>query len=521
MYKVLLVDDVEMIIEGLKVMIDWKNLGFEICGEAYNGEEGLEKAIKYLPDVIITDIRMPIISGLELLGKIKEVAPLCKVIILSGYNDFEFAREALEKGAVAYLLKPVTSEELKEKLQKIKESIKIENVRRTEEISKSDNLQLLKNMVQDNFWISLVEGTIGDQREIQQRLETLKIKIEFKKYRMMVIFNQGQRRLTENRLVNNILQEIVPLVYFEFDSKKLIGFIKADEEINLEKKIKKVRDQSNSNLNSIVIGISDIYYDLSESNKAFSEAKESIERLIFLCQEPGKFVVYNKKLTYHPEQFKNYTKKKKAIYLNLSQSDIINYNECINSIFEDISSGTFLTITEIFSEAVNIIYFIRGIAREWSISGSLYESDEYINVDYLKSTYETHWKLKDFLIQSAQKLMDDIDLLPGTSNNVVYNKIIQYINENINVVTRDSVAENFFLNSSYFSIYFKKHSGQTFNQYLTKIRMDKAVELVLNSDMKIYDIGEAVGYNSSQHFLKLFKEYTGASPSEYKKARNK
>lgn len=521
MIKVLLVDDVEMIIEGLKVMIDWKNLGFEICGEAFNGEEGLEKTIAYLPDVVITDIRMPVINGLELIGKIKEVVPKCKVIILSGYNDFEYARTALDKGAVTYLLKPISCEELTEKLVKLKESIETENHKSVVELNKSEELLVLNSMFTDNFWICLVEGSVGDKRAVSMRMEKLKIKYDFTKYRIVVIFNKGQIPLLENKLVKDILIENEVMVYFNYDSNKLIGFIKDDIDYNIEKKINKVLHHSNENISSIIIGISECHNDLVEANHAFMEAKEGIERQVFLCQETSKLVIFNKKMRYNPDQFKNYTKKKKEIYFNLSQIDITKYCENINSLFDEIVSGTFLSISEIFSEAINITYFIRGIAREWSINNDFYENKECTNIEYLKKTYNTHWKLKKYLIQCAQKLMEDIEQLPEKSSDAVYKKIIQYINENLDKVTRDSVSDKFFMNSSYFSVYFKKRNGQTFNQYLTITRLEKAIELLLHSEMKIYDIGETIGYSSNQHFMKLFKEYTGCSPGEYRKVKHK
>lgn len=539
MYKVVLVDDDFPVRVLIKQLIDWEQNDLEIIGEAIDGEEGLEKIMKLEPDIAIVDIGMPIINGVELIKQLKERNSNCKIIVLSCHDDFQYVKQALKLGAEEYILKNlVTQEKLIEVLNNVKKEID------KEILDKQENLKI-KRWANRGMWElkqeylqQILKGIIIDKSKIKQLVEEFSIDIsynsnalvliEIDNYEDMIIkiasrnnkklFNFSIRNVIEEVLLGMEKGEVVDLngkhtaVIVNFDREKSENTIR--ERLNLLAST--IRNSINRYLDiNVSIVITEKSNDLLDLFNLYEEAHITMLQKFY----KGYNKIYwtdNKSYINNNSLYINDLEKN--IYKYVKSSDLNSIKNTMDNIVNNAVENLILP-SKVISSWLEIHIILEKICSSYDIE--LKEITDGSLVKEINRT-ETIYELRDIIINAFAKITPYFK--KNTENNTEYhaiiNEIIYYINSNyMKDINLSTVADRVGMNMAYVSHLFKQQVGESFVERLKKTRIEKAKNLLENTDETVNNIASAVGFSDRKYFSKTFKKVVGVNPTEYKKIK--
>ena len=481
-YKVLLVDDEEEVRNAIEQRINWEELGFEVIGKAQNGVKAMEIAEKLQPDVVITDIKMPYMNGLELARNLKEENPGVRILILTGFDEFEYAKEAVHLEIEEYILKPINANELSECLKRLKNVLDKEreeklNVRKLEQYY-TDSLPVL----QTNFFCSLVEGRISDS-EINKYLNDYQISLPGS-YFCCAVFHTSE---------NHVPDGMTPLLL----------------SISVQREVKeKFRGKWDCRYFSYLGNI------VMVANLGKEGAWEALSYR----------VIYGSGCSIN---IADIAPKGQGLSM---QPDDINMNDVFKAVHigvrEDIEHAVFSLVKELKDNAKTIMQYNFTVLE---IVGHLYRFCGNNHMKFedhageIKNAYEEITKMDEsalmaWLVRVALSISDELKnarnsslrYLISEAKNIVRD---EYADADLSL---DTVCSKLGVSNSYFSSIFKKEVGISFITYLTDYRMQQAVHLMLETNEKNYEIAEHVGYEDANYFGYVFKRKYGMSPSKYR-----
>ncbi len=476
MYSVLLIDDESWVMEDLKLLVDWRELGFEIVAEAFDAESARKAIEEHSPDLVISDIRMPGLSGIQLLEEYPVETRTFKALFVTAYGKFEYAKRALELGAFGYLLKPVEPNELSSTLVKIKEVLDAE-----QGISRQIDLYEKAKIV-----YSLLDS-YNSKEEIENKLKKIGITDTSKRF-ILVLVKCNMENFTKKLAVSRWNIVVIPL-----SNRRCLLFIQSKSgSLNLtgyKSIIKYLVDVYNEEDN--VIGISDVFSDFSKFKTAFLQAECALDTYFI-----NEFAVN----LYHDG-----TNELENVYKFISDFGTSN---SILILLEELPSVLVKNKTSIWNLNEVISYLIKHLGIE--IEGI--ETDTNVIVTQFPN-------LRTYLSYLYQYTNGAYKKTGGkTSSRYIIREITDYINNNYyEKLMINDLAQRFFLNPSYLSGLFKEETGKAFTTYLVECRLKKAVELLENTTLSSAEISSRVGYDDYFHFSKLFKKHIGVSPSNYRK----
>lgn len=396
MLKILMADDEEIILEGLKLLIDWEAYGFELVGTASNGTEALEKIISLEPEIVVSDIRMPEMSGLELLEKVREKKLDTSFIFLTGYDSFDYAREAIRHHALDYLLKPIRKDELVAALTRASD---VQNA-----------LLEKKRLLQS----ALISDAGGDQRSYDKESGS---SVSHRKMADIVReFSASDENIRESYLW---LQQGLAV-----DKEILDGLVHAVE----------------------VYSVEDIRNRVSELNLA---TRGMGERSVVMM------------VNYLLFELLHVAKK---LNQEVDQEEILRYT-CEMALPDIYAESSDEAIVKVFTDYAEYLAELRGSDSEGIL--------DKVEAD-IRMYYKDNLTLKDF-------------------------------------------GEKYFINASYLGQLFKAKYGVSFKAYVHKVRIEKAEELLINTNMKVYSIAEEVGYKDTDYFINHFIAAEGCTPTKFRK----
>lgn len=477
MITIVIADDEKLIRAGIsKILKDSINIPLEIL-EAKNGKEALELCVKEQPDVLITDIRMPIMDGVELMKNVSELENKPEMIVSSGYDDFVFAKAAIQSGAGSYILKPLDKKELVEAVEKA-----IALHRKTEQ---KKNEETLKNIVD--------EGRLDSTTEISG-----------------VHFDNGFYcvAVTGNHTKNILGQVLNSVDYWTLESKN--GFecvVIPREALYLI--------ETDLSLNQYVVGISAVSNNVSSLRMSKKQAVEAVLQSYFA---KANFEKVNGRY-YFPEQasessWSEIDETYEKLVAKLSISEV-----------QDILSGLkkLLTFEENNKEhsAARLYYIYNKLnANLFTRFPGWTDKDLYL---HLKSIMiENIWqygKLSEWMTCVSDYLIYLSELLKKeTSEYPFIDEALEYVKTNFTKnINMAMVANHVSINYTWFSEKFKEHTGMVFNEYLRKLRIEEACRLLEKDCYKVYEVAQKSGFGDVKYFMKTFKEEKGLSPTEWKK----
>lgn len=516
MYKLIVVDD-EIDFRGrIEHILDVIDVGFELSGMYTNGVDALDGILKYEPDLLITDIKMPFMDGMELISKVREEMPLLKVIIISGFDEFDYAKKAIDLGVISYITKPITSKSLEEILIKAKNSLDNEK----QMFNDYHTLIKFKETNYKYVYESTLSKYIGKDKissNLEKRINALDINLEYSHLCLCNFdFDNHDNDLDDEIFLREYITKEFEGEKFELFSRNenLYLLLKSNTPFILKvinKKLFMITQKAKKFINKTVsIGVSSLEETditprmmLEETRRALGirqiigggnvffydslDKSTNVEILSENDKQEIKHILRFGKIRELEEFLKNF--KNRILMSNISQENLLfGYTGIYNA-----ALSTLVSPTSFYSKLSPTDNFYVKIFNSKTIDESFK-----IIMNYLNEIFKTnHDNINNELDIRLEKIIDFINM---------------HYSEDISL---DFLADKFNLSSGYISSIFKKYKDVSLVKYVTSIRMKKAVELLETSKYKIVEVSTMVGYSEPFYFSHCFKKYYGLSPKTY------
>lgn len=532
-YKVLLADDEEEVLHSIHRQIDWDSYGFEIAGTFLNGHDVMEFLETQEADIVITDIQMPFMGGIELAKNIREKYPQIKVIIISGYGDFHYAKEAMSCQVMDYILKPVNAKELCDVLEKTRRTLE-------RELEEKKNIRILKRkyqenlpLLRENFLNRLIAG--GMRKEwIAEEIKNCGMTVGDAAYWVVALIQMEKMAGVETRggsiaepyisvYVRSLVQERFQLYHYEIfysQAGECILFgMKEPEQIEriLFRLIGIARESRKIIGVRLTAGVGKIKDRLSDIKASFEEAREA---LMFHKMARDGEVIYMGDIDMSRQTLVLFDKESRemlfaamkfgdseAIRLALSQlHDRLKSQNMSRSVCQ----GWIVSVMN----ALLLLGQKYGAAMEEIFGGvpdCLKIMNQYEDLDSFFGWMENRCLLmgKYFEQERAKKGKNIIEIAKEYTQR-------QFRDPEM---SRERAAMEIGMTAPYFSSLFKRETGEAFGDYLTRLRLEEAIRMLDETDAKIYEIAEQIGYLDAGYFSHVFKKKYGISPIQYRRQR--
>ena len=517
-YRMILIDDEAVILRGLKQLVNWDQLNVEIIGEATDGIEGLELIRRFHPEIVISDIAMPNLDGIELLKTVHNEKLGSKVIFLSGYQEFSYAKEAVKYGAEDYLLKPIGAQELEQVVEqvllKIKEEQSVHVLKKNDceaeilfqnLLQEQDRLMPLQRM-KDVFEVSdEYKGAVCAALRIGVRSTVAKE--ENKNLIRFEIFEYIQdylQKMGTGGIIKKDYNTCFILLFTENDRRKYRIFLqKLSEEIG--KRYPAL----------VLIGVGEWAGCDTKLYYLYSTAKFAAELYFFNEETYNDISKIEKEYCHSIDEYES--EKEKITQMLVKQSDSEVLVEQIVKCVKLLGAIHFGNKEVVINECILLAGSVHKTLKECGFSDENEgnDQDRFLSQIRQKSSFRQ-------LVQAFENYYDKvflkIQLLGKKNDSFEIVKIKKYIGEHYREnLTLEEIADFIGMNPSYMSTYFKKETGENFKTYLTNQRMQEALRLLNSTTMKSYEIADAIGYKDVKQFREKFKETYGMSPQQYKK----
>ena len=525
---VLIVEDEEIVRKNMCRIVDWKSLGFEDVYEAEDGQEAYVLALQVKPRLIITDIRMPNMNGLELISKLKLELPNCLIVIISGHDDFTYAQKAISLGVSDYILKPVGAKTL---TACIKEILKKNEDRYNQSFELEETKkQLFESLpiVQENFLSKLV-CTSGAKDNMDEKIDFWKISINKPPYIVIII----EPDLSD---FDSCEQEI-----YLYSTKKMVcevlgnkhtTFVNKDEKIvtlfslTESEDIYMLREYISSVMKVVQYSLKS--YLKIQSTIALGSKCTSIDTLYLsyldaLAALENKYLLGNYKIydfyDLAPTNHFFYYPQDKILdfQLIIKSCNVVRLESVLKDIFSPKSAVSLTSIMpfKIIADEI-ILFLIKAVSHTSDASEALYEDG--IKLFNKLNHYTSISEISENVLQYSQVVVHYLSHAKTKNGSIIVEQSIAYIDNNYSKsdLSLSCVAKELSVSSGYLSILFKKEKGFNFSDYVNKVRMEKSIYLLRTTRLTTYQIAEDIGFNNSHYFSLCFKKYTGVSPSEYR-----
>lgn len=538
--KVFLVEDEMVIRRGIKNSIDWEKEGYIFCGEASDGELAYPMIIKEKPDILITDIRMPFMDGLELCKLVKKELPNIKILILSGYDEFDYAKEAIRLGVTEYLLKPISSGKLLEALNGVSESIRREKEDKDLVRKYMEEMRENTEHEKQKFFEQMIAGNLSmaDALETGKKYE---MNLSAGMYNLLLFrFTLGKENRKSGELLGEAeyaIEKLTERLEYVFEFQRGVEgwafLLMADNEEQMSERVKELSkdlEEIMKNYSTIAYfgGIGQPVARLRELEESFREAERALaarftmelNRIISvedIRMAQNVDTLDDIEITSFGEIEKTRTMLEK--FLNNGAEDEIDefVDVYINELPEENLKSVLMRQYIIMDAYIVMMSFCEKIE---GIEGEMQAQSEELKNSM--KTIQTLEEIKNYIRMLLKKIIGVRDTISGRR----YSDIIEIAKDQIrktymsDEISLNTIAAEVGVSPSYFSSIFSKEMGKTFVEYLTEIRMDRAKELLMCSSMKTSEIGYEVGYKDPHYFSYIFKKTQNCTPKEFR-ARGK
>ena len=506
MIKVLLVDDEYYIRERLKIIVDWESMGFEIAGEAENGLQALSAIEELEPNLLLLDIKMPEMDGLELAKLIHQRYPDVLMIILTGFDLFEYACDALHAGVVGYLLKPVDCDALVAQLEKARESVKVREQNKW-------NMLLFRQIQQDDCLNFILFDEGEPPAELKHALQDMLTTLQSGRF---LLFHSTDRLITGELKVSiaAMLETLFADVrcYLFQPTEVTLGLCLCEgerpvSEAQLRQLCSRMRQDIAGNIR---ISISESFIGAQTMKAAYRQALLAMRESVF-C--PGDIAVYEDAFAESPREAMPLGSLRESMLLELRGGKKQQALEQIEKQFRILQQDY-----RSYHNLLLLINELNSIAVIYSNETSVFQVSDQPYFQIFLEGYDSLWEIADWFKQTFDSLYE----LKRQSKTSVQHKIIQqakrvieqhYSNPDCNL---DFVSREVQRSANYLSGLFKKVCGISVVQYITSCRMAQAQLLLKNTDCpRLTEVCEQVGYNDVFYFSRRFKQCFGVSPSEF------
>ena len=488
MYKVYLLDDEPFILEGLRYIVDWQDYGFEIVGYSNNGEYGLKEILSMDIDLVITDIMMPKMTGLELIENLIKSNYQTNFIVLSAFQEFEYAKKAISMGAQNYILKPIDIEELEKSLINIKNKLK-EKENRNKDKEVVNNSLLLKIITEKDY----------------ENIDYIKKKIKYNdEYRVGIIELKNK-----DKDINKVLKEIpyIKKYLYCIENKSKAVFI-IDGKFNDEyiEELTNIKNQITDLIDDIVyISLGQIIKDLKNINTSYESAKDISEYKIIYPN-----ISWIKEYKEKNNEYIDIDIDFEDLKSLLINKDFVNACLYIESKFNKLKEDD-LNNKKIKTKALEVFLNVYNYINESKLMKNL---SIYLENAINKNTID---EIQLELINMIKFMQTKLENTQESISPVII-KLLDHIEKNYQRdLNLKEISDSLNINSIYLGQLFQKEIGILFSDYINNFRINKAKDLLVNTSLKASEIGELVGYSNKNYFYRKFKSIVGITPSEWRK----
>lgn len=544
MYRFLIIDDEPVVREGISETIDWNEHGFELVGSCRDGREGLAAIDELRPDVVLTDVCMPFVDGLELAATIGEQYPTIKTILLTGYDEFEYAQEAVKLKVHDFLLKPITADELRVVLNALREEIDHERDYREKMARLDAQVRASLPVYRERFLNRLVEDELS-REDIVQSVDLLDIRLSGPAFTVLIVdidpvpqevtIPEGYDNVkpTEDsripRLFALAVQEIIGEIAGEYEGlasfstaadETVIILSTADKDRSTVVALdlaEKIGDRVQREISHTVsIGLGEPGLGIGEIPRVYREARAALEhrfvlggnQIITFQQVRGDTV--RQPIADRPELRRRFVR---ALVAGTSDVETI-LSETLSSLLGDRESidEYYLTLHRILADTINALEAIGLDYREFSSA----QRNPFENLSRMKTVDEARRWFTGFVGAARRSLVGRRQRHSQRKGAGATEYIeAHYADPDLSL---QDVCNALAVSKSYLSPIFKDHTGMTFVEYLTARRIERAKELLGPGEMKVYEVAAEVGYRDAHYFSLTFKKQTGKTPREYQEA---
>lgn len=545
MLKIFLAEDEVVVRETIKRMIPWEELGFELVGEAADGEMALPLLIRQQPDLLITDIKMPFMDGLTLARLAKKAIPGLKVVILSGYDDFNYAKQAIGIGVEDYLLKPITKNALIERLSEIRSRYEHEKTQKEYYEKFQREMQAYEKNSSRDFFEALVGGSM-DMMEVYKRAEKLGLDIVAEAYNVLIFTMNCDEDFSGQRDEYSSWEAESLELLENFFAGHSSAMLFRSNIFSYGVLLKGQREAIEENTRACVDEIRKILSRQDGRREWFLAVGQSVERLSQIQKSYhtasrafSQRYLYDENILYYDEmetmehpggqaetEDNAYLQKVDVNALNPAilqkflsnglQEETENFvKDYFYAIGQEPMESLVFRNYVILNVRFSVISFIKGLGCD---------TNEMESADTEEVLAESGKNMESAIAYAKKMISQAIEIRDqnsGNKNRSILKTAVDfidshYMDEEISLNTVANVAN---VSSNHFSALFSQNMGQTFIEYLTTLRMNKAKELLRCTGMRSSEIAGEIGYKDAHYFSYLFKKTQGMTPSDYRKAR--
>lgn len=534
MYKLVIVDDEPTVRFGLSNYFDWKAYGIEVVGEADDGDVALEVIEREKPDIVLTDVRMPNMDGIQMSNQLSERFPHIKIVFVSGHDDAEYLKSALKVKAVDYMFKPVNLGELEIVIERLVSTLNEEQQER--KLIEDMQVKLIQSMplLREKFLMSLIREGVAYPTRVQDRIDFLGLKLPMEgAYWVIAIRIDDATEVAQTRSerdqqllsysVLNIVQELIERdiggYVFENQIGEFVGILRMAEEDDQESLLftlaEEVRESLHNYLKiSVTIGVGERIYKLASLPQSYSQAREASDQRWFLGKNQ---IISMDNLEQDEESVYRFdaTQQERTISA-LKSADALKVQEELNEIYIALSRNRTDGIAYGRNISLQLLLLASRILLELHVQKHDLENKEnelLAKVFQQETLGALHRLVESYLLEACERIGEKRN---GKSKNVIERTraiIDKRFAENLQV---GDIATEVFLSTTYLCLLFKQETGETINEYMTKVRIEQAKALLKDPSNKFYEVCYAVGYSDPSYFSKIFKKYTGYTPSSFR-----
>ncbi|MDR0267884.1 response regulator transcription factor [Paenibacillus sp.] len=505
MYKVFIVDDEPFIIEGLYDILDWSSLGLEIVGHAENGQQALDALASIPVDLLITDISMPIMNGLSLIAEARRIYPELKVIILSGFNEFDYLKQGMMLGIENYLLKPINIEELESTLRSTTEKM---DSTRSVELYRAFDVQILK----DNTLYRWLTGQIAES-EFQERVDLLGLDLKNPYLVVSALRSKGEGTAEVLNRIGGLLEDHKEITSFrDVDGDLvLIGNLQhwTQGKRNFVDLLEGILHEQSGLKELLQVGIGSVVQLPEEARLSYKEAKQSLE---YFMVYPDRSIIDYKLLEEErersggglPMHWGEYAK----LILAREQEGLM---QKIRDYFEQMQKAEGVRPEDLRNTALELV-----IRFKMELEQIKHTDESDIFTKGLSSVRSSD-TIEELVVSLQEVANETISSLLQDVKNPVVNQVLGFIHDHYaDELSLKTLGAQYHIHPVYLGQLFHKETGDSFAEYINKYRIEKAKEQLKNTNMKVQEIARNVGYWETGYFYKQFKKYVGISPTDFK-----
>lgn len=533
-YKLMVVDDEQIVIDAVTHIINKYTHNVRVVAYAKNGRDAIEKARATHPDIILMDIRMPGINGIDAIAEIRNFYPDVKIAIISAFEQFEFAKQAMEFGVEHYILKPINRKILVDTIYKMINQIYEQQQKKNKELEIKEKFEKVIPYLEQGFIYSILLNTEFDE-DLMRYMEIFDMD-NSGGYIMILQFGDGEKATgLSNRIASSIMglknyPYVRDILKIKFKCKCIVGPVLINK-IIVYVSCEEWKDEYEFRLHTIAlaedilknirrkmqmecfIGIGgyknnqEIIYSYNEAVKALLNNRgEPISHILDVCGEQSKYI--------HDIQ------AAESLNAKIEMGDEEGAVSVFTRISDKINNLTNLALDVKKSILIEYMVMVHRIAIEAGIEEDTYlRYNDYVHEMFLFNNLD---KLITWCITRIKYIARKIRNEKSKKGNSIIDKAKNYINENFQQeITLEELSRKLNVSPQYFSKLFKEETGYNFIEYLTFVRIDHSKHLMKSTDMTIKEVCYSVGYGDPNYFSRLFRKHTGLSPTVYAGKANK